>query len=765
MEEARDTSDVVAKTRDVLRLIRATGDLLHCTQRERGGSSVFLGSSGTKFESELADLRAESDHYVEEFLQSCTLESSQPLLLGAEHASSMRMLARLAPIRSGVDKMTTTAREAIEYFADLNETLLSFCGALIEQVPGTAERAEMLSLLALLRTKELSGAERAILAQVFAEDRFTDGTYLWTIALISAQEILLRIAASGADETFAGDLARVNASTSSQRVIEFENVALVNGVKDLGIDPESWFEQTTARIDLLKELEDQFFDRLDQLPVEVPSADHSDYDVSEAISATVLAMGKLRSHVDRVRRGELAYRDFVRGSSYGLQQAEQQLTVALQTTELTARATRDELTGVLNRSAVPSLIKAAMRRQKPGHLVAALMVDLDNFKVINDSLGHTVGDLLLTSVAQRIRQSIRPLDVLTRVGGDEFMVIGSPIESEKDAHELASRILAHGREAHVIEGRELHVGMTIGIGLGQNGTSTETLLREADIALHRAKNDGRGGYVVLDDELRRDVRERHEVELGIRQALTDHTIRAHFQPIVALETGHIEAVETLARWESPDGVRSASEFCQIAEEAGLMPQVDEMVMRSAFANRPAVGNHQPAISINISDLQLRQAMFAERLREEMMMGGVSPNDVWIEVIEHHALTTDQAISNLERLREIGCTIALDDFGSGFSALSMLRTLPIDVVKIDGEFVRGIDTDAATRQTVKSILDILNALGLRSVAEGIETQQELEVLASLGCEMGQGFHLALPSPNLSTWTLPNITTGPSDTLAA
>lgn len=740
---------------DILRLLRATSNLVHGTQRERGGSSVFLASSGKKFGKELAGLRRESDTYIEEFLNACDHENSQGFLAITEHAATTRMLARLALTRSAVDGLTTSSREAIEYFTDLNEAMLVLCGSLIEQVPQTSERAKMLSLFALLRAKELSGAERAILAQAFTEDHFGDGIYLWTIALISAQEILLRMAVSGADEAFAGDLALVNASAASQNTTELETIALVNGVKDMGVDPADWFKHVTERIDLLKELEDQFFDRLESTPSAPPQNGTPDFLVSEAISSAVLAMRKLRSQVDAVRRGELAYRDFVGGSSFGLAQAEQQLATALETTELTARASRDELTGVLNRSAVPGLIKAAMRRQQPGHFVATLMIDLDNFKVINDSLGHTTGDLLLQSVAQRIRQSIRTHDVLTRVGGDEFLVIGSPIESEQDARGLAQYILASAAEPHRLEGRELSVSMTIGIGLSQNGSSVETLLRDADVALHRAKKNGRGGFVVFGDDLRRDIEQRHKIEIGVREALSKGEIQAHFQPIVNLETGEIEAVEALARWNSADGVRSAGEFCPIAEEAGLLPKVDEVVVRSAFTNRPRLGAHQPAVSINVSDLQLRQAMFAERLREDMVSCGISPNDVWVEVTEHYALTTDQAVANLSRLREMGCTIALDDFGSGFSALSMLRTLPLDIVKLDGEFVRGIDTDPTTRQTVKSILEIFASMELRSVAEGVETTQEFDVVRSLGCDMVQGFHLAQPSEDSSNWVLPDL----------
>ena len=742
--------------RQILELCRSVGDLVHATQRERGGSSVFLASQGSRFSHELEALRLDTDRCIEAFLNLCDSEESQPFLRSGEYSAANRMLVRLAPIRNGVDRLTIETTEAIEYLTDLNESLLILCGTFIEQVEHSHDRSKILGLLALLRAKELTGAERAILAQVFTEDRFRDGSYLWTVALISAQETLLRIAVGGNDNAFAAELARINDAEPSRTTAELETTAFVNGVSNLNVDPTDWFHEVTARIDLLKNLENSLFDRLSQTS-QGAGSDVDDRQVSDAISATVLAMRELRSQVDDVRHGVLALRDFLRGHGEALVRAEQQLATALRTEELTTRVTRDELTGVLNRSTVPSLIEAALRRSHGDEsLVAILMIDLDNFKVINDSLGHMVGDDLLRSVANRLRNAIRPQDVVARVGGDEFVVVASELESVQHAQELARYIITYFNEPHEIDGRDLVVEASIGIGTSNGSQAVERLQRDADLALHQAKKSNRGSVVVFDQELRMEMDARREIELGVRQALEAKQIRASFQPIINIRTNEVIAAEALARWDRDDGeTLTAGQFCGIAADAGLLPRVDDMVMRSAFTKRPTFRGVQPKISINISDLQLRQPLFAERFHEDMISCGIAPSDVWVEVTEHYALTADVAVSNLERLRNFGCAIALDDFGSGFSALSVLRTLPLDIVKLDGLFVLDIDRDPATEETVRSVLSILDALDLVAVAEGVETRSQLETLQKLGCAHAQGFHLSLPSVDADGWEVPAL----------
>lgn len=735
--------------------MRSIGDLTHATQRERGGSSVYLASSGDRFADELAKLQRETDTAIEAFLSECEVGGILGVLNSDEYSLASRLLVRLAPIRSNVFRLDISAGAAIEYFTDLDEALLVLCGTAIERLPSVTYRARTLGLLALMRAKELTGIERAVLAEVFTEDRFRGGAYLWTIALLAAQETLLRIAVGGSDEVFAAELGRVNGASASNAAAHIETAAFINGVNEMGIDPKDWFDEITGRIDLLKGLEDQTFDSLQRQLSDTEVEGDSDVLMAEAISSAVIGMRELRSQVDDVRHGDLTFRDFLRRHEDTLGSAEQQLSTALQTEELTTRATRDDLTKLLNRSTVPSLIAASARRTTDSNpLVATLMVDLDNFKVINDSLGHTVGDALLQAVAKRLRNAVRANDVVTRVGGDEFLVITEPVASVDQATELAEFVIAHCAEPYIIEGRQLAIDVSIGIGLMQNGQDPDRLLRDADIALHRAKRT-RSTAVVFDADLRREMEERHSIETGLREALTDNRIHANFQPIVDISTGEVVACEALARWDTGSEVLTAGEFCPIAADAGLLPKIDDVVIRSAFTNRPQNHTWQPAVTINVSDLQLRQPLFAEQLREDMVTCQISPEHVWIEITEHYELSSDTASDNLRRLQAMGCLIALDDFGSGYSALSVLQTLPLDIVKLDGLFVRGIDTDAKIRETVRAVLGIVETLGLRTLAEGIETRQQLEVLSDLGCEMAQGFYLSRPSKTADGWHIPDM----------
>ena len=739
----------------LLNLMRAIGDLTHATQRERGGSSVYLASTGNRFGEELTELQRETDAAIEAFLGECETGGVRGVLNSDEYGKASRLLVRLAPVRSSIYRLDITAGTAIEYFTDLDEALLVFCGSAIERLPSITHRSRTLGLLALMRAKELTGIERAILAQVFTEDRFAGGIHLWTVALVAAQETLLRIAVGGSDKVFAAELGRVNAATASSAASELETVALVNGVGDMGIDPKDWFQKITERIDLLKGLEDQTFENLQAQLTNTELDEDSDVIMAEAISAAVIGMRKLRDQVDQVRHGDLSFRDFMRRHEDTLVGAEQQLSTALQTEDLTARATRDDLTKLLNRSTVPSLISSSARRTSENYpFVATLMLDLDNFKVINDSLGHTVGDELLKAVAQRLRNSVRANDVVTRVGGDEFLIITEPVASVTVATELAEYVIAHCAEPYDIDGRQLAVNVSIGIGLMQNGQDADRLLRDADIALHRAKKT-RSAAVVFDAELRQEMETRHKIETGLRAALAEGRIHANFQPIVDIATGEVVASEALARWDTGSEILPAGKFCPIAGEAGLLPKIDDVVIRSAFLNRPKTSSWQPAVTINVSDLQLRQPLFAEQLREDMVSCQISPEHVWVEITEHYALSSDNASDNLRRLQEMGCLIALDDFGSGYSALSVLQTLPLDIVKLDGLFVRGIDSDETTRETVRSVLGIIETLGLRTLAEGIETRQQLEVLADLGCEMAQGFYLSQPTKTADEWRIPEM----------
>lgn len=727
-------------------MIVAVSDLLHETQKERGASSVFLASQGTTFADELAGIRELTDVSRETFYE---LDAAGEVRCGADYADALELLGELDAKRSGIDGGTATAASAIEYFNDLNQALLVSVGNLIQHAPTTLTRTRLVGLLALMRAKELMGVERAVMARVIGEDRFDNTMNLWVVSLLSAQESLLRIFDQSASEELQQQLTQIQAHPAVQRTTRMETDVLVNGVGDFHMDSREWFLAMTQRIDLLQSIEQRIFIELDQLD---PDSDDHDPAVDEALGLAVEAMREIRGLVDAVRNGESSLRELIRGRQAALESAGKQLAAAQKTAqEMAALAISDALTGLPNRALTDNLITDALARSDGlPTTVAVMTIDLDHFKIINDSLGHAVGDALLRHLASRLRRVMRPCDTVARVGGDEFLVIAEPVASVEEARELAEEILAIGAEPFTVDGRELQISLSIGVAVANGPTTPAELIGDSDIAAYRSKALGRGRVELFDEELRRRIMRRHETGQGLRLGLERGEIVPWFQPIIDLETGYPIALEALARWESPDGVRPAGSWIEAAEDEGLMPTLSERVLQQSLRHRLSIGDAHPAVSVNVVAANLVSPRFAATVEDLLDECRMDPGDLWIEITEQTAVADERAVDTLERLRRLGCTIALDDFGTGFSALSVLRELPIDVVKLDRAFVGELAQDRQTRTIIESILRILNTLGLRSVAEGVESEAELEILRELGCDMAQGYAIGRPAPDASTW---------------
>ncbi|MEM8705344.1 MAG: EAL domain-containing protein [Actinomycetota bacterium] len=727
-------------------MIHAVAELLHETQKERGASSVFLSSGGVTFADELAGIRALTDEARRAFTAH---DEAGEVRCGCEYAEAHQLLDELDAKRVGIDERTSTAASAIEYFNDLNQALLVSVGNLVRHAPTTLIRTRLVGLLALMRAKELMGMERAVMARVIGEDRFDNTMNLWVVSLLSAQESLLRIFDQSASDHLHGELAQLQAHPAVQRTTRMETDVLVNGVGDFRMDSREWFLAMTQRIDLLQCLERQIFDEIDRLDAE--SDDH-DAAVDEALELAVDAMREIRGLVDGVRNGESSLRELIRGRQATLDTAGKQLAAAQKTAqEMAALAISDALTGLPNRALTDSLIEDALARSEGlPSTVAVMTIDLDHFKIINDSLGHAVGDALLRHLASRLRRTMRPCDTVARVGGDEFLVIAEPVADVDEARTLAHRVLAIGDEPFSVDGRQLQISLSIGVAVANGPTTPAELIGDSDIAAYRSKALGRNRVELFDEDLRRKIMERHETGQGLRLGLERGEIVPWFQPIIDLETRYPIALEALARWESSTGVRAAGTWIGAAEEEGLMPTLSERILQQSLRNRLTVGSATPAVSVNVVAANLVAPGFASMVEDLLDESRLEPGDLWIEITEQTAVADERAVDTLHRLRRLGCTIALDDFGSGFSALSVLRELPIDIVKLDRAFVAGLAEDRQTRSIIESVLQILNTLGLRSVAEGVERADELTILRELGCDMAQGYAIGRPAPDASTW---------------
>jgi diguanylate cyclase (GGDEF)-like protein len=414
--------------------------------------------------------------------------------------------------------------------------------------------------------------------------------------------------------------------------------------------------------------------------------------------------------------------------------------------ELSLRASIDDLTGLANRTTFFARLRDALSRRTR---LAVVFLDLDNFKLVNDTLGHNAGDDLLRQVAERLRRVVRPEDLVARLGGDEFAILAGDID-DLAAEGLARRICDALVPAFRLDGRERHITGSVGCrtcsAADLETVSEETLLRDADAAMYRAKDSGRNGVHVFSDETRLAVLERVELEQGLRAALADQQLEVHYQPIVDLRSSRVTGVEALLRWP---GGRGPDEFIPVAEETGLIVPIGRFVLEEVCAQLGRWGRAgltELVATINVSAYQLREPGFVEAVAEVTARHGLSPSTVCLEFTESaFAAPDERTLASLHALKDLGIYLAIDDFGVGTSALSQLKRLPVEVLKVDLSFFDGLGSDPEDTAIVASILSLAHAMGLHVVAEGVEAPAQAEELLALGCSAAQGWLFAPAMP--------------------
>ena len=418
--------------------------------------------------------------------------------------------------------------------------------------------------------------------------------------------------------------------------------------------------------------------------------------------------------------------------------------------QLEHQVMHDTLTGLPNRLYLREKLEAALERSRSeGQRVGALLyLDVDRFKVINDSLGHLAGDGCLQEIGGRLRACVRGPDLAARISGDEFAILLHDVGSTDGAAAYAARVLCElGRALHV-GGREIEPSFSIGIAIvDAHYEAPDELLRDADLALYRAKELGRNRYVVFDDKLASNMMDVLALEAELRRALQRGEFEPYFQSVHRLEDGEVVGYEALLRWRHPKrGVLEPMHFLKVAHDSGLIEAIDWHLFESACRTMAARGDGT-FLTINVSALHLRHENFDGRLLDMLGRSGLAPERVIIEVTEGSLLDDPTAVhATLERLRTFGIGAALDDFGTGYSSLSYLHSLPLRMVKIDRSFVSSLDDNlVAARSIVGAILALARALGIEVIAEGIETAQQRAALRTMGCEFGQGYLLGLPAP--------------------
>ncbi|TLM81386.1 EAL domain-containing protein [Pseudarthrobacter sp. NamE2] len=420
--------------------------------------------------------------------------------------------------------------------------------------------------------------------------------------------------------------------------------------------------------------------------------------------------------------------------------------------EMQKMAMQDPLTGLANRSALIESLRAALDAEHPpGEVPVILLMDLDAFKSINDSMGHTAGDQVLITVGERIRGAVRASDVVARLGGDEFAIV-LPSATPDQAAIVGHRILAALDSPIELPGRSVRCGASIGLSAGSAGQAPEDMLMEADVAMYASKAEGQNRLHRFEPALLLMRRLRRQLVDDLRTAIKNDGLTLHYQPVVELATGRVEGVEALVRWNHPTrGFVMPDEFIPLAEEAGLISELGLWVLRTAVHQLrswidASLVDTMFSVRINISATDLQSLQFIEDVRTVLKETGVRPEQVVLELTEVAIVKGNELDRySLGGLRGLGVGIEIDDFGTGYSSISYLRRLPVDRVKVDRSLISGLGSDPSQPELVAAVLQLVRACGLEAVWEGVETAEQAEILRGLGCLSAQGYYFGRPVP--------------------
>ena len=428
-------------------------------------------------------------------------------------------------------------------------------------------------------------------------------------------------------------------------------------------------------------------------------------------------------------------------------------------------ARHDDLTSLANRAVLLSKMQellAQVRRQ--GDQFTLFMLDLDLFKTVNDLLGHPVGDELLKVVAGRLRACMRQTDTVARLGGDEFAILAKADGDQREAAIItANKLLSAVAAPYDIDGHQLHIGTSIGVVLApEHGTSVDQLVKNADLALYRAKAEGRDAYRFFDDAMGTEARRRRAYQNDLRNALSNDEFELHYHPIVDIQTREIASVEALIRWRHPQrGLIAPAEFIQVAEETGLINPIGDWVLRKACSDAMRWPPHVK-VSVNLSAVQFRRVYPIDNFCDTLAESGLPPERLELEITESVLLHgTAENVETLHQLRLMGISIVLDDFGTGYSSLSYLRMFPFDKIKIDRSFVHELAKNADCAAIVSAVAGLGRSLRIGTVAEGIETEDQLLLVRAAGCTHAQGYLFGRPCPAEGARSCGRFATEPRD----
>ena len=410
-------------------------------------------------------------------------------------------------------------------------------------------------------------------------------------------------------------------------------------------------------------------------------------------------------------------------------------------------ARHDALTKLPNRALFREKLEGALAHARPGEHLALLYLDLDGFKTVNDTLGHPVGDALLQAVARRLESRTRNVDSVARLGGDEFAVVRAPIDSPTEAADFAERIIALLDEPFAVHGHQIVIGTSVGIAFSpQDGTDPDQLLKNADLALYRAKQDGRGVYRMFQQDMDAQMQARRVLEIDLRKALGSSQLELFYQPLIDLRAQAVVGFEALLRWRHPSrGLVPPDQFIPLAEEIGAIVPIGEWALLTACITAAGWPDGLK-VAVNLSPVQFKSSNLVAAVSAALSSSGLSPSRLELEITETVMLQdTAATLATLHELHALGVSIAMDDFGTGYSSLGYLHRFPFDRIKIDQSFVRELGRQRDCDAIVRAVTALSRALGMETTAEGVETMEQLRILAEAGCSVVQGYLFSRPVP--------------------
>lgn len=405
----------------------------------------------------------------------------------------------------------------------------------------------------------------------------------------------------------------------------------------------------------------------------------------------------------------------------------------------------DELTGLLKRNGLNARLESALAAGPVlTHRVATHCIDLDRFKIVNDTLGHGIGDLLLRKVAERIRSACRKEDCVARIGGDEFVVVQTSVVDQQDAERLAARLVDLIGRTYILGGHTVNIGASVGVAISEPGHGPRDMLRNGDLALYEAKRAGRGRFRVFETGMDSALRDRRELEIDLRRALALRQFDVHYQPFVDLQADKVIGFEALIRWDHPvRGRVSPVDFIPLAEETGLICKIGEWVLRTACVTAMTWPDEM-TVAVNVSPVQFKSDALVETVLSALAHSGLPAHRLEIEITEGALLdNTANVLKTLHALRDLGVKISMDDFGTGYSSLSYLQKFPFNKIKIDRSFVQGAEDGGDSEAILKAIAGLGQSLGMSITAEGVETQEQLSRIRGEHCTHVQGYFTGRP----------------------